>query len=60
LRAKLDEEMGKCDSELNHNIETFLDVKAKLSKYEIDKCKGAIIRSKAKYVLEGEKCTSFK
>lgn len=59
LRAKLDEEMGKCDSEPNYNIEMFLDLKAQLSKYEIDKCKGAIIRSKAKYVLEGEKCTSF-
>jgi hypothetical protein len=59
LRAKLDEEMRKCDSEPNYNIEKFLQLKAQLSKYEIDKCKGAIIRSKAKYVLEGEKCTSF-
>lgn len=59
LRAKLDEEMGKCDSEPNYNIEKFLELKAKLSKYDMDRCKGAIIRSKAKYFLEGEKCTSF-
>jgi exonuclease III len=59
LREKLNEEMRKCDINPIYNIERFLDLKAQLSKCEIDKCKGASIRSRAKYVLEGEKCTSF-
>jgi hypothetical protein len=30
-----------------------------LKKFEVEKCKGAILRSKAKYTIEGEKCTRF-
>ncbi len=26
---------------------------------EQEKCRGAILRSKAKYTIEGEKCTNF-
>ena len=51
--------MKKWGSEPNYNTEKCLELKEKFSKYEIDKCKGAIIRSKAKYFLKGEKCTLF-
>ncbi len=30
-----------------------------LEKYEREKCRGAILRSKAKYALEGEKCMGY-
>ncbi|KAJ8004276.1 hypothetical protein DPEC_G00157130 [Dallia pectoralis] len=30
-----------------------------LERYEREKCRGAILRSKAKYALEGEKCTGY-
>lgn len=40
-------------------MENYIEVKMALEKYEREKCRGAILRSKAKYTLEGEKCTGF-
>ncbi len=40
-------------------MEKYLEVKMALEKYEREKCRGAILRSKAKYALEGEKCTGY-
>lgn len=34
-------------------------LRAELAKFERDKCRRAIIMSKARYALEGERCTAF-
>ncbi len=36
-----------------------LKLQDQLREIEYEKCKGGIIRSKAKYVVEGERSTSF-
>ena len=45
--------MGKCDSELNYNIEKFLELKETFSKYEIDKCKGGYYKKLSKVFFGG-------
>lgn len=59
LREKLRIELSRVDDEEGYSIEKYIEVKMELEKYERDKCRGAILRSKAKYALEGEKCTSY-
>lgn len=59
LRQKLDLELEKMEGNPNHNIEEYVKINNDLNKYEKEKCMGAIIRSKAQYAMEGEKCTSF-
>lgn len=36
-----------------------MQIQAEIDNYEREKCTGAIVRSRGKYVVEGEKCTSF-
>ncbi len=58
LRERLREELVKAEDG-GYSMEKYLEVKMALEKYEREKCKGAILRSKAKYALEGEKCTGY-
>lgn len=59
LREKMAEELNQMEQNPNRNIGEYMEIKGKLETYEKDKCKGAIIRSKAQYAVEGEKCTAF-
>ncbi len=58
LRERLREELVKAEDEGGYSMEKYLEVKMALEKYEREKCRGAIL-SKAKYALEGEKCTGY-
>jgi len=59
LRERLREELEKAENEEGYSMEKYIEVKTALEKYEREKCRGAILRSKAKYALEGEKCTGY-
>lgn len=39
-------------------MENYVEAKMELQRLETEKCRGAILRSKAKYVLEGKRCTA--
>ncbi len=43
----------------NGDIETILVYENRLKEIEGEKCRGAMIRSRAKTVIEGERCTKF-
>ncbi len=55
IRIELRDELSKED----FNIQKTVMLEDKLREIEERKFKGAMIRSKAKYLVEGEKCTSF-
>lgn len=52
-------ELEQVKSNPNSDLTNYLKIKSDLKKHEVNRCRGAIIRSRAKYALEGEKCTSF-
>lgn len=47
------------EDEEGYSMEKYTDVKMELERYEQEKCREVILRSKAKYALEGEKCTQY-
>lgn len=55
IRDKLKEELNKEEV----NVQNVIIMEEKLKKFEESKCNGAMLRSKAKYTVEGEKCTRF-
>lgn len=55
IRKKLREETNKSEVQ----IKQIILLEEELRKIEEEKCKGAILRSKAKHTIEGEKCTNF-
>lgn len=59
LRDRLRVELSKAEDEEGYSMEKYIEVKMELERYEREKCRGAILRSKAKHALEGEKCTGF-
>ncbi|XP_014876328.1 uncharacterized protein LOC106938708 [Poecilia latipinna] len=59
LRRKLNSELDHLENDQSRDITDYLIIKKQLEQIEINKCKGAIIRSKAKYLTEGEKSTAF-
>ena len=59
LREKLSRETENAGNNVSYNIENYLKIKAELDKFEKNKCMGAIVRSRAQYAVDGEKCTSF-
>lgn len=59
LKEKLEAELGKIEEDPDYNIEKYMRINNDLNRYEREKCMGAIIRSRALYAMEGEKCTSF-
>lgn len=59
LREKLAIETENAGNNVKYNVENYLKIKAKLERYESNRCMGAIVRSRAQYAVEGEKCTSF-
>lgn len=59
LREQVRMELSRVDDEEGYCIGKYIEAKMKLERYEREKCRGAILRSKAKYALEGEKCTGY-
>lgn len=59
LKEKIAKELEMVESDPRHNLEVLLKLQNELHEYEKTECQGAIIRSKAQYAIEGEKCTSF-
>ncbi|XDV53672.1 hypothetical protein PO909_022110 [Leuciscus waleckii] len=55
MENELKREAGKIES----NQEGFVRLKTELEEYKKEKSKGAIIRSRAQYALEGERSTKF-
>lgn len=55
IRKTLREELNKNEV----NVQRVIEVEEKLRKIEEGKYKGAMLRSKAKYTVEGEKCSRF-
>ena len=53
------EELTLMDDNPSRGIGAYIKIKGELEAYEKERCQGAIIRSRAQYVVEGEKCTSF-
>lgn len=54
----MEEELAKV-SVGKENINKILELEESLKKIEENKCKGAMIRSRANYIVEGERCTRF-
>ncbi len=52
LRRTLKEELNKNEV----NVQKVIKMENTLGKIEEEKCKGAMLRSQAKYTVEGEKC----
>ena len=52
-------ELENIDQIKGWSVEKYLIVKQELEEIGKKKCKGAAIRSKIKYMYEGERCTSF-
>lgn len=59
LRNRMLHELEKADTDPDYDVVNYLKIHAELGRYEKNKCLGAIVRSRAQYALEGEKCTSF-
>ena len=59
LKEEVEREEKKAGEGGNYDIEGYIRRKDELKEIEQRKCKGAIIRSRAKYAIEGEKCTRY-
>lgn len=58
LKEELEKEAERMDEE-GSDMENYIRIKDELKEIEQRKCKGAIVRSRARHVIEGEKCTRF-
>lgn len=57
-RREMEKELAKAAvGKGNANI--IVDLEEKLKRFEEEKCQGAMVRSRANYMLEGERCTRF-
>ena len=59
LKRELTREAEKIERELNYDIGEYIRIKEELKEIEGKRCRGAIVRSRARYTVEGEKCTKF-
>lgn len=55
----LQNEIEKCEEDPNYDSEKYELYKTRITELEKKRCAGAIIRSRAKYITEGERCTAF-
>ncbi len=56
IKKEWDDEMTKVNE---NNIDKIIELQEELRKIEEEKCKGAIIRSRAKDIVEGERSTKY-
>ena len=59
VRGELEKEEGRINMMTGRGLGEYVRLKEELGEIEREKCMGAIIRSRAKYLVEGEKCTGF-
>ncbi len=59
LQNSLRREYDRASKNSSYDYSIILDLEAKLQDHELKACKGAILRSKAQWALESDKCTSF-
>lgn len=59
LREQMNNEIGKMDTIPDYNGEKYIALKTELDDIERNRCRGAVIRSRVKDILEGEKCTAY-
>ncbi|KAF3859843.1 hypothetical protein F7725_000098 [Dissostichus mawsoni] len=59
VKGELVREAEKIDREIGRDLGEYTRIKDELEGIERDKCRGAIVRSRAQYAMEGERCTSF-
>ena len=59
LRERMAEELRRLDDDVNRDLADYIGIKGELESHERERCKGAIVRSRVKYAVDGEKCTSF-
>lgn len=55
----LEKEAEKIENNPDYSKEHFFRIKAEMEIFEKEKCKGAIVRSRAQYAVEGERCTKY-
>lgn len=53
----LEKEAEKIENNPEYSKEHFFRIKAEMELFEKEKCEGAIVRSRAQYAVEGERCT---
>ncbi len=58
-RKELEKETQRIEENEKEDLGKMLKLQEQLREIEDEKCKGGIIRSKAKYVVEGERSKSF-
>lgn len=59
MGSMLEKEAEKIENNPEYTKEHFFQIKAEMEMYEKEKCEGAIVRSRAQYAVEGERCTKF-
>lgn len=59
LREELARETERADNDGGHGLEQYIQIKDELQEIEHTNCMGAMVRSRARYMIEGEKCTGF-
>ena len=58
LKKELDREAARADVG-ESDLKEYIRIKGELGEIEQRRCNGAIVRSRARYVVEGEKCTKY-
>lgn len=58
-RKELEKEIQRIEENKGEELGKVLKLQQQISEIEDEKCRGAIIRSEAKYVVEGERSTKF-
>ena len=58
LKEELDREAARADVG-ESDLKEYVRIKEELGEIEQRRCNGAIVRSRARYVVEGEKCTKY-
>ena len=59
LKGDLAREAKRADEVVGYDLGKYIRIKDELKEIEQRRCMGAIVRSRARYVIEGEKCTGF-
>ena len=59
LKEELERETEKIEKEGEDDLNNYIRIREELKEIEHSRCMGAIVRSRARYVVEGEKCTKF-
>ena len=59
LKEELERETEKIEKEGENDLNNYIRIREELKEIEHSRCMGAIVRSRARYVVEGEKCTKF-